>query len=172
MVGMIDWQRLAERKYDIMQQGANADTSRARTARMTAQTQASLAPSAIGQAEADAALTRARAAGMPALMTSETALNTANAGLVGANTTAQEIQNNALSVRPNAASVEALSRLLGRPTFTSILESPTFEPVRSSTSPRPPAPVPASGKQPRNRGALSTIEDDNGVRISRGRGFI
>jgi hypothetical protein len=106
MRGMIDWQGLAQRKYDIMQQGANADTSRARTSRMGAETQASLAPSAIAGAEADAAVARARAAGMPALIDSEIGLNTANAGLIGANTNTARIQNRALSLTPDEATME------------------------------------------------------------------
>jgi hypothetical protein len=169
MRGMIDWQGLAQRKYDIMQQGANADSSRAGTARMQAQTQASLAPSAIAGAEADAAVARARAMGMPALMASETSLNQANAGLVGANTVGQRINNSAMSLIPDELTMEAMATLFGRPTMTTGLTSPTFAPTRSRITAF--APTPAQAQQPRNRGALSTIEDENGVRTSRGIGM-
>jgi len=161
---MIDWAGLAQRKYDIMQQGADADTSRAGSTRMQARTQASLAPSAIAGAEADAALTSARAAGMPALMTSEAALNSANAGLVGANTRTARIQNNALALLPDSDLVEALFINAGRTPPTSNLSSPSFSATRSPSSSQPAPTTPAV----RNRGALSTITDRFGINVSRG----
>jgi hypothetical protein len=169
MRGMIDWAGLAQRKYDIQQQGANADTSRAASTRMQAETQASLAPSAIAGTEADAAVARARAAGMPGLIASEIGVNNANAGLLGANTTGQQITNDALSLRPNEATMEALARIFRLPTSTNVLEAPLFQPVMSPTS--TPAPAAGSTRQAVNRGALSTVEDDNGIRVSRGLGM-
>jgi hypothetical protein len=166
---MIDWQGLAQRKYDIMQQGANADTSRAGSTRIQAETQASLAPSAIAGTEADTALTRARAAGTPGLINSEIGLNNANAGLVGANTTGQQINNNAMSMMFSPEAFEAFARFAGLPTGTNLLERPMFQPVR--TQPQLPAPTTTQARQPMNRGALSTVEDDNGIRVSRGLGM-
>jgi hypothetical protein len=169
MRGMIDWQGLAQRKYDIMQQGANADSSRAGTARLQANTQASLAPSAIAGAEADAAVARARAAGMPALIDSEIGLNTANAGLIGANANTARIQNRALSLTPDEATMEALSMLFGRPTTTTRLTSPTFTPTRSTIDTEgTEAPAPAT----RRAGGFSVTEDENtGVTVRRGLGM-
>jgi hypothetical protein len=168
MRGMIDWQGLAQRKYDIMQQGANADTPRARTSRMGAETQASLAPSAIAGAEADAAVARARAAGMPALIDSEIGLNTANAGLIGANTNTARIQNRALSLTPDEATMEALSMLFGRPTTTTRLTSPTFTPTRSTIETDD---APATPRQRRVGGFSVTEDESTGVTVRRGLGM-
>lgn len=168
--GMIDWQGLAQRKYDIMQQQADASTTRARASRTQAQTAASLAPSTIAGNEADAAVNRARAAGMPDLINSEIGLNNANAGLVGANTTGQRIQNTAMSTQPSPETMEALSILSGQPTFTSFLRRLTFRPERSSVA--LPSSTADQPRKPQVSGGFSTIEDDNGIRVRRGQGFL
>jgi hypothetical protein len=169
MRGMIDWAGRAQRKYDIQQQGANADTSRAASTRMQAETQASLAPSAIAGTEADAAVARARAAGMPGLIASEIGVNNANAGLLGANATGQRITNTALATQPTEATMEALGVRYGLPTLTNILSSSLFQPVAPSVN--LPGPAAGSTRTPTNRGALSVTEDENGIRVGRGLGM-
>jgi hypothetical protein len=172
MRGMIDWQGLAQRKYNIMQQGANADSSRAGTARLQANTQASLAPSAIAGAEADAAVARARAAGMPALINSEIGMNTANAGLIGANATGQRINNNAMRRVFSTEDIAAMAQWLGSPALSQgTLPSANFTATPAPLSTIETDDAPATPRQ-RRVGGFSVTEDENtGVTVRRGLGM-
>lgn len=74
---MVDWNSLARRKYDIMQQQANASTTGAQASQLDAQTRASLAPATVGLSRAQTGQVLAETAGLPATQQSQNDLRAA-----------------------------------------------------------------------------------------------
>ena len=169
--GMINWNEALRKKQELQQQQANADSSRARTARMAAESQATLTPSQIAQNEATAAVNRARAAGMPELTAAEIRASDASAGVNLANmldirtTTAQRGLEGTPEVRAAAAAMNGDTTNLER-TFGTGGPSQRTAGVREIGQP-----LMLSPRQIRSGGFLSRIEeglDGSTVTVRRG----
>lgn len=74
---MVDWNSLARRKYDIMQQQANASTTNAQASQLDAQTRAGLAPATADLSRAQTGQVLAETAGLPAMQQSQNDLRAA-----------------------------------------------------------------------------------------------
>jgi len=174
--GMINWADALRKKQELQKQQANADTSRAQTARMAAESQMTLTPSQIAQNEASAAVNRARAAGMPDLTAAEVRASDARAGLSMANTEQTQVATEAMRLQPSADLLAGGGVLWSNTPATAFADAASVAARRAlggrtSTTSASPAPIlPATGAT--RRGALSTITDENGIKVSKGFGFM